>query len=120
MERVTGIERALSAWEVCGAVALPPADSVTCGDLGGLSRVTVTTRGIFLPSGSTEGQARLVRIMPRPTGLGSDVGACVVGLGGLEPPTSSLSGIIGHSRYVLRPRSAGLPVCPRVAVRIPD
>jgi len=26
-----------SAWEVCGAVALPPADSVTCGDLGGLS-----------------------------------------------------------------------------------
>jgi len=36
-ERVTGIEPALSAWEVCGAVALPPADSVTCGDLGGLS-----------------------------------------------------------------------------------
>jgi hypothetical protein len=37
VERVTRIELALSAWEVCGAVALPPADSVTCGDLGGLS-----------------------------------------------------------------------------------
>jgi hypothetical protein len=35
--RVTGIEPALSAWEVCGAVDQPPADSVTCGDLGGLS-----------------------------------------------------------------------------------
>jgi hypothetical protein len=31
------ISPALSAWEVCGAVALPPADSVTCGNLGGLS-----------------------------------------------------------------------------------
>ncbi len=37
VERVTRIELALSAWEVCGAVALRPADSVTCGDLGGLS-----------------------------------------------------------------------------------
>ena len=37
VERVTGIEPALSAWEVSGAVALPPADSVSCGDLGGLS-----------------------------------------------------------------------------------
>ena len=37
VERVTGIEPALSAWEVCGAAALPPADSVTCGDLDGLS-----------------------------------------------------------------------------------
>ena len=31
------LQRALSAWEVCGAVALPPADFVTCGDLDGLS-----------------------------------------------------------------------------------
>jgi hypothetical protein len=31
------ISPALSAWEVCGAVALSPADSVTCGNLGGLS-----------------------------------------------------------------------------------
>ena len=37
-----------------------------------------------------------------------------VGLGGLEPPTSSLSGIIGHERYVLGSRSAGLSVCSRV------
>ena len=37
LERVTRIELALSAWEVCGAVALPPADFVTCGDLDGLS-----------------------------------------------------------------------------------
>jgi len=33
----------------------------------------------------TQEQARLVRIMLRPTGLGSDVGIWVVGLGGLEP-----------------------------------
>jgi hypothetical protein len=94
MEQVMGIEPALSAWEVCGAVALLPADSVSCGDLGGLSlsdrddpRGSSSRR-----ARSTEGQARLVRIMPRPTGLGSDVGVCVVGLGGLEPPTSSLLG----------------------------
>ena len=31
MERVTGIEPALSAWEVCDVVRLPPADSLTCG-----------------------------------------------------------------------------------------
>jgi hypothetical protein len=36
-ERVTGIEPALSAWEVCGAARVLPADSVTCGDLAGLS-----------------------------------------------------------------------------------
>jgi hypothetical protein len=34
--------------------------------------------------------------------------------------SSSLSGIIVHGRYVLRPRTAGLSVCPRVAVTIPD
>jgi hypothetical protein len=33
--------------------------------------------------------------------------------------SSSLSGIIVHGRYVLRPRTAGLSVCPRVAVTIP-
>jgi hypothetical protein len=37
LERVTGIEPALSAWEVCGAVGLLPADSMTCGDLDCLS-----------------------------------------------------------------------------------
>src|SRR5262245_19693158 len=31
-ERVTGIEPALSAWEVCGAACLPPGDSATCED----------------------------------------------------------------------------------------
>src|SRR5215468_10646206 len=39
---------------------------------------------------------------------------------GLEPRTSSLSGITGHGRYVLRPGSVGLSVCPRVTVTIPD
>jgi len=34
VERVTGIEPALSAWEVCGAADLSPADSMTCGPLG--------------------------------------------------------------------------------------
>jgi len=38
----------------------------------------------------------------------------------LVPMTTSLSGIIGHGRYVLRPRSAGESVCPRVTVRVPD
>jgi hypothetical protein len=33
VERVTRIELALSAWEVCGAAALPPGDSATCEDL---------------------------------------------------------------------------------------
>jgi hypothetical protein len=33
---------------------------------------------------------------------------------------SSLSGMLGHGRYVLRSRSAGLPVCPRVTVTVPD
>jgi hypothetical protein len=37
VERAKGIEPALSAWEVCGAARLLPADSVTCGDLDGLS-----------------------------------------------------------------------------------
>ena len=37
VERVTGIEPALSAWEVCGVARLLPAVSVTCGDLDGLS-----------------------------------------------------------------------------------
>ena len=31
LERVTGIEPALSAWEVCGAVSPSPADRLTCG-----------------------------------------------------------------------------------------
>jgi hypothetical protein len=34
MERVTRIELALSAWEVCGAVLPRPADWLTCGLLG--------------------------------------------------------------------------------------
>ena len=36
------------------------------------------------------------------------------------PKSSSVSGFIGHGRYVLRPRSAGLSVCPRVTVTIHD
>jgi len=31
VERVTGIEPALSAWEVCGLADPPPADSLICG-----------------------------------------------------------------------------------------
>ena len=37
VERVTRIELALSAWELCGPGGLSPGDSVTCGDLDGLS-----------------------------------------------------------------------------------
>ena len=73
--------------------------------------------------GATSGWALLSLLLSTSTWNRSHDGCEAVtwvGLGGLEPPTSSLSGIIGHSRYVLRPRSAGLPVCPRVAVRIPD
>jgi hypothetical protein len=32
-----GIEPALSAWELYGAARLPPGDSTTCGDIGGLT-----------------------------------------------------------------------------------
>jgi hypothetical protein len=61
----------------------------------------------------------LLTVIAGPTDLVAGLGVWVVGLGGLEPPTSSLSGIIGHDRYVLRPRSAGLSVCPRVTVTNP-
>jgi len=44
VERVTRIELALSAWEVCGAVSLPAADSVTCGMLMVCPWAAVTTR----------------------------------------------------------------------------
>ena len=37
LERVTGIEPALSAWEACGAARQRPGNSATCGDLGGLT-----------------------------------------------------------------------------------
>jgi hypothetical protein len=52
VERVTGIEPALSAWEVCGAVRLSPADSVTCGDLDGLSVSDRDYPRALLPSGT--------------------------------------------------------------------
>src|SRR5215470_9998065 len=52
LERVTGIEPALSAWEVCGAVRLSPADSVTCGDLDGLSVSDRDYPRALLPSGT--------------------------------------------------------------------
>jgi hypothetical protein len=57
--------------------------------------------------------------MTKPTDLVAGLGVRV-GLGGLEPPASSLSGMIGHRRYVLRPMSAGLSACPRVTVTNPD
>jgi hypothetical protein len=38
VERVTGIEPALSAWEACGAVAASPADGLTCGSPGRADR----------------------------------------------------------------------------------
>jgi hypothetical protein len=41
-----------SVWEVCGAVALPPADFVTCGDLGGLSLSDRDYPRLLLPSGT--------------------------------------------------------------------
>jgi hypothetical protein len=52
LERVTGIEPALSAWEVCGAPRVLPADSVTCGDLGGLSVSDRDYPWVLLPSGT--------------------------------------------------------------------
>jgi hypothetical protein len=42
-----------------------------------------------------------------------------VGLGGLEPPTSSLSGLVSDKRHVLRARSIRLLVCAAVPVTIP-
>ena len=37
LERVTGIEPALSAWELYGAARLRSGDSVTCGDIAGMT-----------------------------------------------------------------------------------
>jgi len=52
LERVTGIEPALSAWELYGAVALRPADSVTCGFFGGLSLSDRDYPRVLLVSGT--------------------------------------------------------------------
>src|SRR6516164_5166846 len=51
-------EPALSAWEVCGTVALPPADSVICGDLGGLSLSDRDARRSFGPAAGSTGWQR--------------------------------------------------------------
>jgi hypothetical protein len=58
--RARQLPPALSAWEVCGAVALPPAGSVTCGDLGGLSLSDRDDPRVLLPSGTQ--RARCARI----------------------------------------------------------
>ena len=68
----------------------------------------------------TKEQACLLMALAGSADLAAGLGVWVVGLGGLEPPTSSLSGIIGHGHHVLWLRSAGISVCPRVAVSIPD
>src|SRR5215831_8654138 len=62
MERVTGIEPALSAWEVCGAARVLPADSLTCGDLGGLSTGDHDYPWVLLPSGTE--RARVHPMVP--------------------------------------------------------
>ncbi len=58
MERVTEIEPALPAWEVCGAVSLPPADPVTCRDLGALFLSDRDYPRVLRPSGTQ--RARLL------------------------------------------------------------
>jgi Phage integrase family len=58
MERVTGIEPALSAWEVCGAARVLPAESVTCGDLDGLSASDRDYPWALLPSGTQRARVR--------------------------------------------------------------
>ena len=60
VERVTGIEAALSAWEVCGATRVLPAESVTCGDLDGLSASDRDYLWALLPSGTQR-----ARVHPR-------------------------------------------------------
>ena len=52
VKRVTGIEAALSAWEVCGATRVLPAESVTCGDHDGLSVSDRDYPRMLLPSGT--------------------------------------------------------------------
>ena len=60
MERVTGIEPALSAWEVCGAARVLPGESVTCGDLDGLSASDRDYPWALFPSGTQR-----ARVHPR-------------------------------------------------------
>src|SRR5215471_19631345 len=57
-----GIEPALSAWEVCGAARVLPADSLTCGDLGGLSTGDHDYPWVLLPSGTE--RARVHPMVP--------------------------------------------------------
>jgi hypothetical protein len=52
LERVTEIEPALSAWELYGAVRLPPADSATCANLDGLTVSDHDYPRGLLPSGT--------------------------------------------------------------------
>jgi hypothetical protein len=66
MARATGIEPAPSAWEVCGATRLPPADPVTCRNL---DKLTVSDRDCpqwLLSSGTQRAGSRLVRSGYRP------------------------------------------------------
>ena len=48
---------ALSAWEVYGAARLPPADSVTCRDLVGLSASDRGYPRVLIPSGTQRARA---------------------------------------------------------------
>src|SRR6185312_11014368 len=77
-ERVTGIEPALSAWEVCGAARVPLADSVTCGDLGGLSLIDSDCPWTLFPSGTQRARMH-PRIFRRARSLlkPSMVGVCL-------------------------------------------
>ncbi len=52
LERVTGIEPALSAWALYGAVRLLPADSATCANLDGLTVSDHDYPRGLLPSGT--------------------------------------------------------------------
>jgi hypothetical protein len=70
VERVTRIELALSAWEVCGFTRVLPAESVTCADHDGLSVSDRDYSRVLLPSGTQRARSRFGRSarLVRPVG----------------------------------------------------
>jgi len=92
-ERVTRIELALSAWEVCGATRVLPAESVTCRDHDGLSVSDRDYPRVLLPSGTQRARPDpRIKRKTRPSSKPSSPSVL------LAPPHSSCSTWCGEVR----------------------
>jgi hypothetical protein len=108
-----------------GPVKEPPREVPAARRYGGTHRARPLSTRFEPVYGLKDVTAPVPRVLlsatlagPAPSGSTGHVPA----LSGLLPPSPAPpgSGIIGHDRYLLRPRSAGRSGCPRVAVTIPD